>query len=183
MDKTLFSTLFLYYLIHFTHGKRGFDIYLNEVNCTSNPKFVHTSVCFIDKAQYKQGRLFLDFLIIDDIPKFSISLEIFIIRSANEKFSLINLKNYDGCAFLGEKSETNLVNIYKEILAKAGELPICPLSKDLKLSFKNLGIDADKFPPYLPDANFSAVAEFKVNNEFCYLVQLDGSVVQKRKFG
>ncbi|XP_055903594.1 uncharacterized protein LOC129939564 [Eupeodes corollae] len=179
----IFLIWIFYILLHIVSGKRGFDIVMESLKCTADPKYIGKNDCFIDKS-IKQGKANADLEFIHEIPTLTYSLTIDALRGNSEHFTLINLQNADGCAFLEGKLDGNLVKIYRETLIQGGNFPIkCPIVKDYHLELKNIVVDVEKFPPYLPEAKFVIKAQVKMEKVLFLEIELNGTVVQKRKIG
>ncbi|XP_055854124.1 uncharacterized protein LOC129917918 [Episyrphus balteatus] len=178
MKTTLSILLVLYFQMSFTHGKRDFEINLDSINCTMNPKYVSKSEFYIDKTM-KHPQAFADIQMAHGVQSMTYSLKIELLKTNKDKMTLIDIKNADGCAFLDGKIEANLINIYRDMLAEAGNLPKCPIPADYHFVFNNVTIDVERFPPFLPEAKFTLTAKTTADKEFFYTLQVNGSIKKK----
>uniref|UniRef100_A0A1I8Q4T8 Uncharacterized protein n=1 Tax=Stomoxys calcitrans TaxID=35570 RepID=A0A1I8Q4T8_STOCA len=97
---------------------------------------------------------------VEDIYEFSIISWTHIIRNNGQRHIVYNI-TIDGCQFLENtlgKSNPIFGGVMKNVKNFMPELPPkCPIKKNKLLTVNNFYYNEEMFPPYLPDANFSAV--------------------------
>ncbi|XP_037952268.1 uncharacterized protein LOC119682824 [Teleopsis dalmanni] len=91
------------------------------------------------------------------IQKPKLMLTLYSVKNDQPDFIIVNVTNIDGCQFLeGNGGLLNLLQIIRKQFAKYSNIPKrCPVAKHTEIYVKDLHLEADSFPPYMPESKYN----------------------------
>ncbi|XP_055923443.1 uncharacterized protein LOC129953922 [Eupeodes corollae] len=184
---TLIRPIILYpvYILGFLSivvlGRRSFDVAFESISCTTNVKYanISTTSCYVDDSQ-KPPKGYVSIEMSKVVTNLNMSIDLIALKSNTEHFKVFSEKNVDGCMFMENKIETTMLKIVYEITTTGGKYPKCPITKDNHIDLKGITIDAEKFPPYLPEAKYSMSLKTYIGPEILFRIDVITKVIQKK---
>ena len=119
-----------------------------------------------------------------DLPEIFIDA-VFLTERRGHYEPFIRMAELDLCSLLGnQKHSAPIVNIIKDVFAKGGELPTCPLMSGYYFEYNNLNVDPSIFP-FLPEVKFVLFSKIAARLDGSHRVEyarvnLTGEVVRTR---
>ncbi|XP_023301059.2 uncharacterized protein LOC111683239 [Lucilia cuprina] len=134
---------------------RSFNIRFDTTECKQNNKMTDFLNCSIVKLKRNQEVFNMNVRFNTKLIKPKLDFWIINERPDEKDFVLVNFTNVDGCLFLQNKDTYNILQIIRKEFEKYSNLPEkCPVEKLTHITVKQLKIDPDSFPPYIPETKF-----------------------------
>ncbi|XP_055923444.1 uncharacterized protein LOC129953923 [Eupeodes corollae] len=164
------------------NGKRNYDIVLENVTCSVNPEYFEPPTCFINKNTTKQLAHF-ELKSKQEMSSLQFSFNVIFLRKKDEPIVLLDSTQNDLCKFLeGSQVAFNILKIARDVLLTFGSLPKnCPIPKGFHFLFKDVYIDAERFPAYAPEGNFEITINLTSGNNFVFFGKSHGYSIHKSK--
>ncbi|XP_065371274.1 uncharacterized protein LOC135963372 [Calliphora vicina] len=138
--------------------------------------------CSIVKLKRNQEVFNLNLRFSAEIVKPTLDFWIINERPDEKDFVLVNFTNVDGCLFLQNKDTYNILQIIRKEFVKYSNLPEkCPVAKLTKINVNQLRIDAENFPPYIPETKFRVEVYLKENIDLIFSLIVRGRVESKKR--
>ncbi|XP_055923445.1 uncharacterized protein LOC129953924 [Eupeodes corollae] len=159
--------------------RRPFDLVLDELKCLGYGESVIEAYC----NQYqKSNKTYVDAALIfsKQIDTFELRGLIEIPRPNEEPMKLINI-TVDGCKFLVEAENDNILKVILQMMRKSGNLPKkCPLLANDRFYLSKMFVDPDLLPGYTPELSFVLNIDVLVQNKLTYKIFIRGRVEAKK---
>ncbi|XP_039970761.1 uncharacterized protein LOC120782518 [Bactrocera tryoni] len=134
---------------------RSFTFRFSAIQCTKRSQLISYINCSIPQPTGPRDGLSLSLKFSTAIVNPYLDLIVTATRSSQSEFVIVNITQFDGCKFLQNSNRFNLLKILRNEFEKFAKMPNkCPVAKGTEIHVKNMSLDPERFPPYVPQTGF-----------------------------
>ncbi|KAH8356956.1 hypothetical protein KR200_007865, partial [Drosophila serrata] len=98
-------------------------------------------------------------------------------KAKSPKMTIYDIE-FDGCHFLQNVHKNRLFNIYAKNLKKYSNISFkCPFQANVLYAVKNMTMNEDDFPSFLPLGKFRSLLEYSVNQKLSARAYINGKII------
>ncbi|XP_028898407.1 uncharacterized protein LOC114804395 [Zeugodacus cucurbitae] len=161
---------------------RSFAFRFSTIQCTKRSQLISFVNCSVAEQNGVKYGVSFSLKFSTAIVNPYLDVIVTAIRNSQPEFVIINITHFDGCKFLQNTNPFNLLQILRNEFEKFSKIPNkCPVAKDTEIHVKNMSLDPEKFPPYVPQTGFRTEVRLWEKDTVILNLMVNGSVDTKKR--
>ncbi|XP_055919199.1 uncharacterized protein LOC129951187 [Eupeodes corollae] len=176
--KSFFIYLFLCLIfLNIVISKRNYNLLISDTKCTSNPEFVATYSCTLEKSS-NFPKSNIEFQMKKGIKEYRVDFLVSIHKSNKQKSTIFKAANIDGCTLLQQEFNEPIVKMFQKVLLDPNNtIPrTCPVPSDYHYQMQNIVLDQEFLPAILPEVGFVIEIISKEKKTIFFSVEITGKI-------